>query len=76
MKRISLLGDSDDHPKIFPLSCALCIRDFIVKYNLGGNIFGIVVGDKFHSPINFKIMLHETIVRVLYYISPSPMVAP
>ena len=76
MKRISLLGDNDDRPNSFPLSCALWIRDFIVKYNLGGNIFGIVVGNKVHSPINFKIMLHDTIVRVLYYISPSPMVAP
>jgi hypothetical protein len=38
VKRISYKGDSGDHPNNCPLSCTLWIRDFIIKYSLGGNI--------------------------------------
>jgi hypothetical protein len=37
VKRIGYLGDSRDHPSNSLSDCTLGIKDFIIKYKLGGN---------------------------------------
>jgi hypothetical protein len=37
VKRIGCLGNNGDRPSSSLLGCALWTRDFIIKYNLGGD---------------------------------------
>jgi hypothetical protein len=46
VKRIGYLGDSGDHPSSSLLGCALWIRAFIIKYNLGGNRLTLFLENK------------------------------